>query len=338
VVQVVQIDPHDERAFDDWFAVLRATDTERWPDRPGWQRSERLAWVLDSEGPEEHRCLSATGDDGVVHGIADLHMFRRENLHLARLEVRVLPGSRRRGVGGALVGAAEAIARDTGRRELGGMDEIPVRAGWEDVARPFAEHLGFAPAMPMARRELPLPLAPAHRASLLADRRADPAGYFMITFVDRWPDEFMAARCELGRRMSTDIPMGDQELDEEVWDEARVRQIEALLASQGRTKFSTAARHDATGDLVAFTELVVSRERPEFAWQHDTLVIREHRGHGLGFATKLANVVRLVDAYPGVRALSTWNAGDNEHMIAINEAMGFDVVAHSTYWLKKLGA
>jgi hypothetical protein len=48
-VQVVEIDPHDEEAFDAWFSVMHATDMERWPDKPdkpdkpGWQRVERLA-------------------------------------------------------------------------------------------------------------------------------------------------------------------------------------------------------------------------------------------------------------------------------------------------------
>ena len=73
-----------------------------------------------------------------------------------------------------------------------------------------------------------LPLEPAHADAL---RRhpgtASPAGYSLLTFADRWPDEFLADRCELGRRMSTDVPVGEQELDEEVWDEARVRALEA---------------------------------------------------------------------------------------------------------------
>jgi hypothetical protein len=42
-VQVVEIDPHDEEAFDAWFSVMHATDMEPWPDKPGWQRVERLA-------------------------------------------------------------------------------------------------------------------------------------------------------------------------------------------------------------------------------------------------------------------------------------------------------
>ena len=90
------------------------------------------------------------------------------------------------------------------------------------------------------------------------------------------------------------------------------------------------------GRLVAFSEVVVPLGAPESAWQHDTLVLREHRGHGLGLATKLANLWALEERYPAVRRISTWNAAENEHMIAVNDAIGFQVAAHSIHWLKQL--
>ena len=62
--------------------------------------------------------------------------------------------------------------------------------------------------------------------------------------------------------MSTDVPVGEQELDEEVWDEGRVRALEAGLAAQDRAKVTTAARHDATGRLVGYTEVVVPLGAP----------------------------------------------------------------------------
>jgi hypothetical protein len=64
--------------------------------------------------------------------------------------------------------------------------------------------------------------------------------------------------------------------------------------------------------------------------------MREHRGRGLGFAAKVANLSAVTDAYPSVRVISTWNAAENEYMIAVNDAMGFEVVAHSSWWLKKI--
>jgi GNAT superfamily N-acetyltransferase len=334
-IAVTTIDPTDDTAFDEWFTVLRAIDEERWPGGPGWQREERLAKALDRDGPRENRCLVARRR-GVVIGIAGMILFRRENRDLAQLEVDVLPEHRRQGVGTAIAGAAADFARQSGRTVLAGEDEVWERPGFVDTGGPFARRLGFIPVQRMVRRRLDLPLGAAQAASLRADPRTRPAGYSLMTFADRWPDAYLEDRCVLGHRMSTDVPMGEQELEAEAWDEERVRALEALLAAQNRAKVTTAARHDATGRLVAFTELVVPLGAPESSWQHDTLVLREHRGHGLGFAVKVANLWAVMARHPAVRTINTWNAADNEHMIAVNDAMGFEVVAHSTFWRKDL--
>jgi GNAT superfamily N-acetyltransferase len=334
-IDVTTIDPTDDTAFDEWFAVLRAIDEERWPDGPGWQRKERLAKALDREGPRENRCLVARRR-GEVIGIASIILSRRENRDLAQVEVRVLPGHRRQGVGTAIAGAAADVARQTGRNVLAGEDEVWLRPGFVDTGGPFARTLGFTPVQRMVRRRLDLPLTTAQAGALRADPRRSPAGYSLLTFADRWPDAYLNDRFVLGHRMSTDVPMGEQELEAEAWDEERVRALESFLAAQNRAKVTTAARHDATGQLVAFTEVVVPLGAPESAWQHDTLVLREHRGHGLGFAVKVANLWAIMERHPAVRTINTWNAADNEHMIAVNDAMGFEVVAHSTFWRKNL--
>jgi GNAT superfamily N-acetyltransferase len=334
-VQVTRVDPNDGRAFDEWFAVLLEVDRERWPEGPGWQRVERLAMALDQDGPEEHQCLVARRDGRVV-GIADLELYRRENPHVARVNVCVPREFERGGIGSALVDAAERIAAGTGRTELGGMDETPVLPGYVDRAAPFARALGFEPAQRMVRRRLDLPLDAVHEDALRQNPKVSPEGYTLLTFEDRWPDDSLADRCELGRRMSTDVPVGDQELDEEVWDAGRVRNLEAALAAQNRSKVITAARDDARGRVIAFTELVVPLGAPESAWQHDTLVLREHRGHGLGFAMKVANLFAVTARHPDVRWINTWNAEENGPMIAVNDEMGFEVVSHSVYWRKEL--
>jgi GNAT superfamily N-acetyltransferase len=336
-LDVTVVDPHDTSAFDEWFAVWHVTDVERWPGGSGWQYAERRAMALDEDGPDEDQPLVARRA-GVVVGVANLKMFRRENHHLARLEVRVLREQRRHGVGTALVEAAERIAAATGRRELAGMDETPVRAGYVDAAGAFARSLGFTVAQRMVRRCIDLPLDDEHAAALEQNPKAMPAGYSLLTFADRWPDEYLGDRCELGRRMSTDVPAGEQEYDEEVWDAGRVRAVEASFAAQNRAKVTTAARHDASGRLIGFTEVAIPLGAPESAWQHDTLVMREQRGHGLGFALKVANLFAVAERHPAVRMINTWNAEENAPMIAVNEEMGFRVVAHSAYWHRLISA
>jgi GNAT superfamily N-acetyltransferase len=330
-IAVEVIDPHDTADFDAWFAVWRAIDEERWPGRPGWQYQELLAMALDSEGAYVRRPLVARRA-GVVAGAAGLEITRHENFHLARVDPRVLPEHRRHGVGTALVETAERIAAAEGRTELAAEDETPLRPDYDDSAEPFARHLGFRVVQRSVRRCIDLPLEPTHAAALRRDPRAASAGYSLVTFGNHWPDEYLDDRCELGRRMSTDMPAGEQELDEQVWDAARVRALEASLAAQNRAKVTTAARHDASGLLVGFTEVAIPLGAPESAWQHDTLVMREHRGHGLGFAMKLATFFAVHDRHPDVRRINTWNAEENAPMVAVNEDLGFRIEARSTDW------
>jgi GNAT superfamily N-acetyltransferase len=330
-IDVEAIDPRDTPSFDAWFAAWSAIDEERWPGQPGWQYQELLAMALDSEGAFERRPLLARRD-GVVAGVAGLEITAHENFHLARADLRVLAAHRRRGVGTALVEAAEQIAAAAGRTELAVEGEIPLRPDYADNAEPFARHLGFTAVQRRLRRCIELPLQPAQAAALQRDPRATPAGYTMVTFGNHWPEDHLDDRCELGRRMSTDMPVGEQELDEEVWDAARVRALEASLTAQNRDKVTTAARHDASGRLVGFTEVAIPLGAPESAWQHDTLVMREHRGHALGFAMKLANLAAVHERHPGVRRINTWNAEENTHMSAVNEDLGFRVEARSTDW------
>ncbi|HSZ36135.1 MAG TPA: GNAT family N-acetyltransferase [Acidimicrobiales bacterium] len=330
-VEVEAIDPGDTAAFDAWFAVWNVIDHERYPDGPGWQYEELLAMARDRESAHERRPLVARRA-GVVVGVVGLEMTRHENFHLARVDVRVLPEQRRRGVGTALVEASERIAAAAGRTELAAEGETPERPDYVDGATPFAQHLGFRPVQRMVRRTIGLPLDTGHAEALQKDPRATAAGYTLVTFGNHWPDEHLDDRCELGRRMSTDAPMGEQELDEEIWDAARVRALEASITAQNRAKVATAARHDASGRFVGFTEVAIPLGAPESAWQHDTLVMREHRGHGLGFAMKLANLSAVQEQHTGVRRINTWNAEDNAPMITVNADLGFRVEAHSTDW------
>lgn len=336
-LEVEVIDPNDTDSFDAWFAVWRAIDMEQYPDGPGWQYEELLAMALDTEGAYLRRPLLARRA-GVVAGAVGLEMTRHDNFHLARVDVRVLPEHRRRGVGSALVETAERIAAAAGRTELAGESETPLRRGYVDSGEPFARSLGFTVAQRAVRRCIDLPLGTEHAAALRRDPRATPAGYTLVTFGNYWPDEYLDDRCELGRRMSTDIPVGEHQLEEQVWDAARVRALEASLVAQNRDKVATAARHDASGRLVAFTEVAIPLGAPESAWQHDTLVVREHRGHGLGFAMKLANLFAVHERHPAVRRVNTWNAEENGPMIAVNEDLGFRVEAHSTDWHRPIGS
>jgi hypothetical protein len=51
---------------------------------------------------------------------------------------------------------------------------------------------------------------------------------------------------------------------------------------------------------------------------------------------KLANLVRLAEAAPERTVVYTWNADENEHMLAINIALGFQRCGLEAVWQREL--
>jgi RimJ/RimL family protein N-acetyltransferase len=93
-----------------------------------------------------------------------------------------------------------------------------------------------------------------------------------------------------------------------------------------------AARKDRTGELVALTDLEVDPQAPDWGFQGLTVVARAHRGHRLGLRVKVAMLELLADHEPGLERIVTGNADVNEHMIAINTELGYQVLDHWLSW------
>jgi len=130
--------------------------------------------------------------------------------------------------------------------------------------------------------------------------------------------------------MALDVPAGGLTLEEEYWDAARVRANEAQGVA-ARRRSLVAAVVSADRDIAAYTELELPEGR-SIAYQADTLVVGPHRGHGLGMLVKLANLALLADSAPERTDIYTWNADENEHMLAINLAMGFELRGLGAAW------
>ena len=88
---------------------------------------------------------------------------------------------------------------------------------------------------------------------------------------ERLLDSFARAREAIN-----DAPVASEE-DIAVWDGERVRDLEAALERRDRDIRVTVAV-DGHGEVVAFTELRVSRVPSRLANTEDTAVVAEHRG------------------------------------------------------------
>jgi GNAT superfamily N-acetyltransferase len=262
-----------------------------------------------------------------------------DNLELADITVHVVPAHRRLGHGTALLAHLEDVARRRGRRVLTGLAAWPYDAGSDGAgacAPEFAAARGWSLALSEVQRELRLPVDDQVLEGLARDAARAHAAYTLRSWVGPVPDELLVGWAEVTSSLATEAPTGDLELEPEAASTEAVREGEALVERQGRTKYNTVAL-DADGVVVAYSDLATTVHEPGRAYQWGTLVRGEHRGHRLGIAVKVANLRLLQRERPDITRLTTYNAEVNAHMIGVNEAMGFVPVARLGDFQKRLG-
>lgn len=160
---------------------------------------------------------------------------------------------------------------------------------------------------------------------------AEGTAYPIRVWTGPTPEELLEGMAALYRRMSVDAPSADMANEEQQWDADEVLAYDERTAAMGRLTL-TAVALDGAGDPVAYTVIGHPTDQPEVAYQDDTLVHGDHRGHGLGRLVKAANLVQLAEAAPTVRRIHTWNAVENSHMLAINEELGFRAAGVEGGW------
>lgn len=269
-------------------------------------------------------------EPGALVAVAQTIRHTRENTDTGGIWLSVAPAHQRRGHGSRLLEHCEHVLREEGCTRVHEHSDSVVESG--DAASGFAVARGYRQTLLHLGQDLALPVA--SEALDAAAPRLDPAAYVVETAVDRLPEGWLEDRAVLASRMSTDAPTGEIDLEEAVWDAERVRQ--QWNTASPIWAVETVARHVPSGRLVGFTDLVVRPGTPHLAVQTDTLVLREHRGHALGLAMKVANLRALQGEKPEVMSIRTWNADTNTHMLAINRGLGFRVTGWSREWTKEL--
>jgi len=265
--------------------------------------------------------------------------------------VSVLPAFRGRGIGSALYGRLERMAREAGRTTIQNQTTFPADAEGSTLPAPtgfgsvpidsastrFLRRHGFSLEQVGRVSALSLPIDADVFASRFAEAVAAAAGYRTVSWEGRTPEEWLEALALLHTRMSTDVPNAGMQQTEDVWTVDRVRSFDDLWADSPRSALTTIAMHEATGQVAGFTQLEVPAEPDRPAEQTDTLVLREHRGRRLGMLMKLANLRQLAERFPATRSVETVNAEENRPMLDVNEAIGFTAVAFAAGWRKDLG-
>jgi GNAT superfamily N-acetyltransferase len=300
-----------------------------WPvDHPG-----EPAWGFDAFAGKWARGFDtaprqtwlATDDAGEPAGGYLLRLPDAENTSMAFCNLIVAPAARRAGAGRALLAHCAGQARRAGRLRLAAtvLDGSPGAA--------FAAAVGARGGIAEVVRVLTIdPAFPGRLSELRSAAEKHSAGYSLLSWRAPAPAEYLDQLARLHGAMA-DAPR-DAGVEPTVWDAARIRHSEQTMAEHNLTCYAIAARHDATGELVALTEMATEADTPDWAFQEITAVLPPHRGHRLGLLVKVAMLELLLTREPTVRLIQTSNAGANAHMIAINEQLGFTVTGVGRDW------
>ncbi len=306
--------------------------------------AERLlaAWN-DPHAP--HR-LFVVRSDGRIVARGMIESLLDDPTGVCWLDVRVHPDAVGRGIGRAMADRLEQLAREQGHSHANVYIVSPEGPG-ERVVPPtghgslpsgnrevrFLRTRGYRLEQILRASRLGLPIDPDElRARVRASRERSGDEYRVHRWVGPSPERFLDDMAVLFTRMSTDAPQAGLEEPEDPWTAERVAEHDARLVGEESVMLTAAVEHVGTGRLVGFTQLNVPTDAARPATQEDTLVLREHRGHALGMLLKVENLEQLETEFPGRPSVLTWNADENQHMLAVNEELGFEAIGYEGAW------
>lgn len=279
-------------------AVWRAVDN-------GWTQGARGAFV-----------------DGELVAVVAVRCPEDDNLDTAWIFAHTLPSHRRRGLATRLV--RDAIADlEPARTKVMSWVRVPSGTDGSHPYLQFVERFGGR----IEGRETTYELAlPAELPAVTLDDR-----YVIEVHQDGSPEERQAQLGMLMGLVEVEAPTGDV-----VWEGAavspeRYRQEISAQVNAGGHVLEALAIDRSSGDVVGFTQIGISPDPLRPAEQEGTLVLREHRGRGVGQALKVANLAALQERWPHLTRVSTAMDDDNASMQWVNRALGFTPVDAQLY-------
>ncbi|MFG2996373.1 GNAT family N-acetyltransferase [Streptomyces sp. NPDC048340] len=311
--------PPTDAEVDGWAATLVAAHAADLPGVPAPTRVE-IAGRLQVP-PARGRAALWIADGSAA--VAGLLLFMDEaNSHTAFLDVlAVRPDARRQGIGTAVWQRVREELLAQGRTSV----EAMVDLGGPGQA--FAESLGFRNVLPMAWyvQDVTRPQPP---------QAAVTPGYELRAWHGPVSDDWARPVAEAHGAME-DAPMGDVEEKIEPWTPERLHAAYRLILDRGG-EVTTVAAVTGSGEVAAYTELVLPDPGGERALQYDTVVVPAHRGRGLGRAVKLRMLELAAQRYPGLRQIATTVADENTPMRTVNESLGYRRERGTAYFQLKL--
>ncbi len=288
MIEVCRIDT-DELAR--WVQVTKATgaDTGTVEDYVDWHRqAEDMTWLLaELDGEAAGTTVALTG----------WHSPPR----VGRLELQVVPSSRRRGVGGELLRSAGSWLRE---RDCG---EALAPVGEEDAdSLAWATRRGFREVERNSLLVLDL-------AGVTAPEVAPPEGVEIVSWSER--PELARGMYEVACEAFPDVP-GESDAEMAAFEDW----VSGDMQGSGDRPEATFVAL-AGEEVVGYAKFAISNARPGVAMHDMTGVKRTWRGRGIAGALKRAEI-RWAKEH-GFTRLETMNEERNEPIRRLNERHGY---------------
>lgn len=308
--------------------ACRAMDHPTFPIRTVHGLTGMFRHGFDGEPPEY---VVSYDDRGRVVGVADAWLPRRDNRHIVFSSVLVDPALRRRGIGRMLFDEVADYARQDGRSVI--ITDSADRPEYKAFAAAMGQERVYEEVF--RRQDLTAVDWPRlDREYAAAQQRAE--DYELVRLPGAVPEDLAEQVADLTAAINDAPHTTEMAMEDEIFTADRLRAFEAAHEARGFRIYRVLARRRSTGELGGHTVVAVDAEQPWQADQYDTSVVRAHRGHRLGLLLKIDMVRWLATEEPQLRELGTANAGSNEHMIRVNEILGYEVHDRVIAWQRNL--
>ena len=283
------------------YEVLAASEAGELREAPSYE-SCVAAWLSRNDiGFEAPRFAVARAGGQIVGYVSARVSEETANNHVALTYLVVLPHHRRRGIGTALLRALPSL-----------MSRRTFAESWNVFRGSAGEHFaaarGFRVVTSMTRQRLDV--------TDLPEIGEVPAGYQLVTWTGRTPDEFVEAYVE-GLNAMADAPFGDTAIDSAGFTVDRVRREEESVLTAGGDRWVVLALRD--DEIAGLTVVERQPSATTTAEQLHTVVVPAHRGHGLGRLMK----ARMLHELTGIEVVFTRTSSTNAHMLRVNHSLGY---------------
>lgn len=320
-----------EASPDDWRRLAHFTHlvaAEEYPDDPLLsEESIRQSWLNIPPIILREAWLVRRPDGEVIAALYVDLITMEENRHLAQLRISVLPAARRQGIGTLLLEKASEIVEAEGRRLMVANTTNLIPAGEH-----FMTAIGAQAAMKAVTNQLVMAEVPDGLLQQWIDQGRRSSDTYQLGFWEgSYPHEALESMARIRQAMN-EAPLDDLEVNDMEWTPEMLMQYDATLEARKIKRWTFYVQENDTGEVVGYTEMFWSPDKPALGQQGDTAVLRAHRNHGLGRWLKAEMLQKVRTEKPYAAHVRTGNANSNAPMLRINHELGFAPYRAEILW------